>query len=225
MTRNAKELRILVADDHELMRRGIRGLLHAQRGWTVVGEAANGKEAVEKVRKLTPSLAILDIEMPELDGLEATRRIREEAPNTQILILTMHGSGQMVRRVLEAGAHGYVMKSDLPRHLVRAVKDVARGKLFLAPSVSEVVLKEFLKAGKESSRTQESKAGPTPRQLQIIRLLAEGKGNKEIGVELGITARTVESHRAKIMLKLGLHSLTELVHYAIRNKIVSLFEP
>ena len=214
-----------MADDHELMRRGIRGLLHAQRGWTVVGEAANGKEAVEKVRKLTPSLAILDIEMPELDGLETTRRIREEAPNTQILILTMHGSGQMVRRVLEAGAHGYVMKSDLPRQLVRAVKDVARGKLFLAPSVSEVVLEEFLKAGKESSRTQESKANLTPRQLQIVRLLAEGKGNKEIGVELGITTRTVESHRAKIMLKLGLHSLTELVHYAIRNKIVSPFEP
>jgi DNA-binding NarL/FixJ family response regulator len=156
MTRNAEELRILVGDDHELMRRGIRALLHAQRGWTVVGEAANGKEAVEKVRKLTPSLAILDIEMPELDGLETTRRIREEAPNTQILILTMHGSGQMVRRVLEAGAHGYVTKSALPRHLVRAVKDVARGKPFLAPSVSEVVLKEFLKAGKKNLREPRS---------------------------------------------------------------------
>jgi DNA-binding NarL/FixJ family response regulator len=222
MTRSAKKLRILVADDHELVRRGVRGLLRARRGWTVVGEAANGREAVEKANKLKPDVAIVDISMPDLDGLQVTRQIREAAPDTEVVVLTMHESDQMVRRVLDAGALGYVLKSDLAAHLVKAVKNVSAGKLFLTPRVSDIVLKGFLKTGNQPDLTGHSQARPTPREVEIIRLLAGGKANKEIAAELGITIRTVETHRAKIMLKLSLHSLAEIVHYAIRQKIVEL---
>jgi len=221
MTKGMRSLRILVADDHELVRRGIRGLLRARRGWTVVGEAVNGQEAVEKANRLKPDVAILDISMPDLDGLQATRRIREAAPTTEVVVLTMHESDQMVRRVLEAGARGYVLKSDLATHLVNAVKHVSAGKLFLTPRVSEIVVRGFLKTGNESDLTEHSQARPTPREVEIIRLLAEGRANKEIAAKLGITIRTVETHRAKIMLKLGLHSIAELIHYAIRHKILT----
>jgi len=219
MTRGTKRLRILVADDHELVRRGIRGLLRARRGWTVVGEAMNGREAVEKANRLKPDVAILDISMPDLDGLQATRQIRKAVPTTEVVVLTMHESDQMVRRVLDAGALGYVLKSDLATQLVKAVKDVSAGKQFLTPRISDMVLKGFLKTGNQVDKTGRSQARPTPREIEVIRLLADGKANKEIAVELGITIRTVETHRAKIMLKLGLHSLTELIHYAIRHKI------
>jgi DNA-binding NarL/FixJ family response regulator len=219
MARPAKKVRILLADDHELVRRGIRGLLRARRGWTVVGEAANGRAAVEKANKLKPDVAIVDISMPDLDGLQVTRQIREVTPNTEVVVLTMHESDQMVRRVLDAGALGYVLKSDLAIHLVKAVRDVSAGKLFLTPRVSDIVLKGFLKTGNQPGPGGHSRALPTPREVEIIRLLAEGKANKKIAAELGITIRTVETHRAKIMLKLGLHSLTELIHYAIRQEI------
>jgi len=159
--------------------------------------------------------------MPDLDGLQATRQIREVAPRTSVVVLTMHESDQMVRRVLDAGALGYVLKSDLAAHLVKAVKDVSAGKLFLTPRVSDIVLKGFLKNGNQPEPRENSRARPTSREVQVIRLLAEGKANKETAAELGITLRTIETHRAKIMLKLGLHSLAELIHYAIRNKIVS----
>jgi DNA-binding NarL/FixJ family response regulator len=221
MPKNAKKLRIVVADDHELVHLGIRDLLQDQRGWKVVGVAADGREAVEKVKKLKPDIAILDISMPQLDGLEATRRIREEAGDTQVLILTMHESDQMVRRVLEAGARGYVLKSDMAMQLVKAVKDVARGKTSLTPKVSEIVLKGFLKVAAESEQPEHPQVRPTGREKEVIRLLAEGRANKEIALALGITARTVETHRARIMRKMGFRTLTDLIHFAIREKIVS----
>src|SRR5258708_6814942 len=219
MARGTKRLRILVADDHELVRRGIRGQLSARRGWIVVGEAMNGREAVEKANKLKPDVAILDISMPDLDGLQATRRIREAIPTTEVVVLTMHESDQMVRRVLDAGARGYVLKSDLATHLVKAVKDVCAGKMFLTPRVSDIVLRGFLATREGSDPAEHSEARPTPREVEIIRLLAEGKANKEIAAKLGITIRTVETHRAKIMLKLVRNSLTKLIHYAFRQKI------
>ncbi len=221
MTRDSKRLRIVVADDHELVRRGIRDLLEMQRGWRVVGEAARGGDAVEKVRKLEPDIAILDVTMPDIDGLEATRQICEASIRTRVLILTMHESDQMVRRVLEAGARGYVLKSDMGLHLIQAVKDLAQGKISLTPKVSEIVLEGFLKVGADGKPFDHSHVRPTPREIQIIRLLAEGKANKEIATELGITIRTVETHRARIMMKMGFHSLTDLIHYAIRDKIVT----
>ena len=222
MARGMKKLRILVADDHELVRHGIRGLLRARRGWRVIGEAANGREAVEKTNKLKPDVAILDVSMPDLDGLQAARQIRDASPNTKVVVLTMHESDQMVHQVLEAGALGYVLKSDLAANLVKAVTDVSAGRLFLTPRVSDIVLKGFLKNGNQAGPSEQTRAKPTPREVQIIQLLAEGKANKVIAASLGITIRTVETHRARIMVKLGLHSLAGLLHYAIRQKIVTL---
>lgn len=216
-----KNLRILIADDHGLVRRGARAVLCSRRRWRVVGEAANGREAVRKAIELKPDVAVVDISMPELDGVEVARQIREAVPDTKVLMLTMHESDQMVRRALEAGARGYLLKSDLTECLAKAVEAVSKGKRFLTPKVSEIVLDGFLKP--RSQHQHGKRAGPatTPRELEIVRLLAAGKTNKEIAALLGITVRTVETHRAKIMLKLGLHSLAELVHYAMRNEIIS----
>jgi DNA-binding NarL/FixJ family response regulator len=217
-----KTLRILIADDHGLVRRGARAILHSRRGWRVVGEAVDGREAVQKAIDLKPDVAVVDIGMPELDGVEVARQIREAVPDTEVLVLTMHESDQMVRRALDAGARGYLLKSDLTESLVKAVKDVSQGKRFLTPKVSEIVLEGFLKARNRHRQGDRASAQTTPREIEIIRLLAEGKTNKETAAQLGITVRTVETHRAKIMLKLGLHSLTELIHYAMRHGIATV---
>lgn len=214
------QVRILVADDHDLIRRGVRTLAATQRGWRVVGEAVNGLEAVEKVEELRPDLAIVDITMPDLDGLEATRRIRQRVPETRVLILSMHESEQMVEQARMAGAQGYVLKSDLSNALLKAIHEVSQGKQFFTPKASEAA-----RRGRQNTEAEQEKIGPskeplTPREVEVIRLLAEGRNNKEIAAEWGISVRTVETHRAKVMLKLGLHSLTEIVRYAIRNKIV-----
>ena len=216
-----KKLRILIADDHGLVRRGARAILHSRHGWRVVGEAANGREAVEKAIELKPDVAILDISMPELDGVEATRQTIEAVPDTKVLVLTMHESDQMVRRALDAGARGYLLKSDLTNCLAKAVKAIAEGKRFLTPKVSEIVLDGFLKTRSGDQQGERRGTRTTPREIEIVRLLAEGKSNKEIAALLGIAVRTVETHRAKIMLKLGLHSMAELIHYAIRQGITS----
>jgi DNA-binding NarL/FixJ family response regulator len=219
-----KKLRILIADDHGLVRRGARAVLSSRRGWRVVGEAANGREAVQKAVELKPDVAVVDISMPELSGVEAVCQIREAVPDTKVLVLTMHESDQMVQRALDAGAHGYILKSDLTDSLPKAVKAVAEGKRFLTPKVSEIVLDGFL--SKRSRHRQEERAGArvTTREVEIIRLLAEGKTNKEIAALLGIAVRTVETHRSKIMLKLGLHSLAEVIHYAMRHGIATVQE-
>ena len=216
-----KKLRILLADDHALVRRGARALLQARPGWRVVGEAANGREAVEKAIKLKPDVAVVDIGMPELDGVEAVRQIREAVPDTKILVLTMHESDQMVQRAFDAGAHGYILKSDLTDSLPKAVKAIAEGRRFLTPKVSEIVVEGFLKTKREHPYGERKRARTSLRETEVIRLLAEGKANKEIAALLGITVSTVETHRSKIMLKLGLHSLAELIHYALRNELIS----
>ena len=156
-----KKLRILIADDHGLVRRGARAVLHARHGWRVVGEAASGREAVQKAIALKPDVAVVDIGMPELDGVEATRQIREAAPDTKVLVLTMHESDQMVRRALDAGARGYLLKSDLTDCLTKAVRAVSEGKRFLTPKVSEIVLEGFLST--RSKDQQGERAGPVPR--------------------------------------------------------------
>jgi DNA-binding NarL/FixJ family response regulator len=220
-----KKLRILIADDHGLVRRGAAAVLRFRRGWSVVGEAANGREAVEMAIKLKPDVAILDIGMPELDGVEATRQIVGAVQETKVLVLTMHESDQMVRRALDAGARGYLLKSDLTDCLAKAVKAIAEGKRFLTPKVSEIVLDGFLKTRSEHQQGERRGTRTTPREIEIIRLLAEGKSNKEIAAQLGIRLRTVETHRANIMLKLGLHSLAGLIHYAIRQGLHKGVEP
>lgn len=217
-----KSLRILIADDHALVRRGARDVLESQRGWRVVGEAADGPEAVQKAMELKPDLAVVDISMPELDGIEVTRQIRRKFPETKVLVVTMHESDEMVQRALDAGAHGCILKSDLTESLVRAVKDVSRGERFLTAKVSEIMGQGFSMTRGEPQPWRRGEVRPTPREKEIVRLLAEGKSNKQIAGLLGITVRTVETHRSRIMLRLGFHSLAELIHYAMREGLVTV---
>jgi len=211
-----KSARILVADDHEVVRQGLRRLLETQPGWEVCGEAASGREAVAKARQLKPDVAVLDFSMPELNGAEATRQIVKETPRTEVMILTMHDAEQLVREVLEAGAHGYVLKSDASRDLVAAVQALLAHKTFLSPAVSKVVVEGYLRGSEVETPADRL----TPREREIVQLVAEGKSNKEIATALSISIKTVEAHRSHLMHKLNLSSVGELVRYAIRNKIV-----
>ena len=213
-------VRILLADDHPLVRRGLRALLEGQPGWEVCGEAATGREALEKVKRLRPDVVVLDIMMPELNGLDATRLIRKEAPRTEVLVLTMDSSEAMAREVLRAGARGYVLKSDADTDLVAAVIALRQHKPFLTSRVAEFVLERYVEAATDTGQGTPSRCTLTTREREIVQLLAEGKGNKEIAARLDVSTRTVEAHRANPMRKLGVRSLSELVHYAIRNKLV-----
>jgi DNA-binding NarL/FixJ family response regulator len=224
MARRPSQLRILLADDHELVRRGIRGLLSSKRNWKVVAEARDGLEAIEKAKKLKPDVIILDIDMPKLNGLEATPLLRQAAPDTKIVVLTLHESGEMVRRALEAGAQGFVLKSDLAERLVTAVQEISHAKLFLTSQVSELVTRA-LHYAQDEKHLPEPRPKPSSREVEVIRLLAEGRANKEIAATLGISVRTAETHRANIMRKLCLRSLAELVHYAIRNGMTATGQP
>ena len=215
-----REVRILLADDHEIVRRGLQAILKAQTGWSVVAEAANGREAVDLARQLKPAVVILDISMPELNGLEATRQILKDLPQTEVLILTMHESEQVVREVLDAGARGYVLKSDAGQDLVAAVESLCRHKPFFTSKVAEMVLEGYRKTAATSSKMTVPRSRLTPREREIVQLLAEGKSNKEVAAALGISVKTAEAHRANVMHKLNLQSLSDLVRYAIRNKII-----
>lgn len=217
-------LRILVADDHEVVRHGVRALLDGRPGWEVVAEAADGRDAVEKALQLKADVVILDIGMPNLNGLEATRQILRSLPQARILILTMHESEQVVREVLEAGARGFLLKSDAGRDLVAAVEALQRHKTFFTSKVAEMVLESFLKS-KPRPADQAEREILTPREREIVQLLAEGKSTKEVAVALGLSVKTAETHRSNIMRKLNLHSISELVLYAVRNNIVQVVQP
>ena len=209
-----ESLRLLVADDHEIVRKGVRSLLEAQPGWQVLAEASNGREAVEKAKRLKPDVAVLDIGMPSLNGLEAARQILKNDPHIKIVILTMHDSDNLIREVLKVGARGYVSKTDAIRDLVTAINAVRSGVTFFTAKVAEVVLEGYLdKTGAADSRL-------TPRQREIIQLLAEGQSSKEIAVALGLSVKTAETHRANIMRRLNCHSVSEIVRYAVRNNII-----
>jgi len=209
-------LRILVADDHQVVRTGLRTLLESKAGWQVCAEAANGREAVEKAGELHPDVAVLDIGMPLLNGVEATRQIRKVSPGTEILILSMHDSEHMIQGVLDAGAHGYILKDDADRNLLAAVESLRRHKPYLSSRASVAA------AGAQPSSDGLDRPARrlTPREREIVQLLAEGKSNKEIATYLHISVKTAETHRANIMLKMNFHSVTELVRYAVKNKII-----
>ena len=210
-----KNVRILLADDHEIVRHGLRRLLETQAGWEICGEAGSGLEAVERTRQLEPDIVILDHSMPGLSGAEAARQILKVLPKTEIAILTMHDSEQLLREVLEAGVHGYVLKSDAMCDMVAAVQALLDHKRYLSPGASGVAVEGFLhpSAEVESGRL-------TPREREIVKLLTQGKSNKEVASALKISVKTVEAHRANIMHKLNLPSFADLVHYAIRTGIV-----
>jgi DNA-binding NarL/FixJ family response regulator len=213
-------VRILVADDHQVVRTGLRALLESKKGWRVCAEASNGREAVEKAGELKPDVAVLDIGMPLLNGVEATRQIRKLSPQTEILILTMHDSDQLVKEVLIAGAHGYILKDDADRNLIAAVDALRRHKPYLSSRVSEAASNAASPSEDGLALKQPSRGRLTPREREIVQLLAEGKSNKEIAGYLGISVKTAETHRANIMLKLDFHSLADLVRYAVRNNII-----
>jgi DNA-binding NarL/FixJ family response regulator len=215
-------LRLLVADDHDVVRKGVRMLLEEQPGWEVVAEAADGREAVEKAKLVQPDVTILDLSMPELNGLEAAREILKSV-QTKVLILTMHDSDPLIRQTLEAGARGYLLKSDTGRDLVSAVDALRRNKTFFTTKVAQMVLEGYLgRSTKENEDDSSRKNGLrlTVRQKQILQLLAEGKTSKEVAVTLNISVKTTETHRANIMRRLDCQSVTELVRYAIRNHII-----
>jgi len=219
--RKSMPLRILVADDHEIVRKGLCALLRAQPDWDVCGEASNGREAVEKAMQLQPEVIILDVGMPSLNGLEATRQILKASPQVKILILTLHDSDQVVQEVLNAGARGFLLKSDAARDLVAAVDALRRGKIYFTPKVASMVLDGYLRRDKKpTSPETPTRSRLTPREREVVQLLAEGKSSKEVAVVLGLSVKTAETHRANIMRKLELHSVSDLVLYAVRNNIV-----
>ena len=213
--------RIMVADDHEIVRHGLRVLLQAQPAWTVCGEAVDGREAVAKAIELKPDLVVLDVGMPNLNGLEATKQIRAALPATKVLILSLYESEQMVRDVLEAGASGYLLKSDASRYLAKAAEVVRGGKVFVTPRFEHLFADgNFRPAAKDTKSP--NLVSLTARERQVIQLLGEGKTTKEVAVSLDMAVKTAETHRAHIMHKLDLHSITDLVLYAVRNRIVQM---
>jgi DNA-binding NarL/FixJ family response regulator len=213
-------LKVLLADDHEIVRRGLRSILETQRECEIVGEAADGRHAVTLVKELNPDIVILDISMPLLNGLEATRQILKIRPQTKVLILTVHEADPLIREVLDAGARGYILKTDAGRDLVTAIESLRRNKTFFTSRVSQMILDGFLKGDTGFSGNKNGGIRLTPRQREIVQLLAEGKSSKEVAVALDLSVKTAETHRANIMRKLDCHSVSEVVRYAIRNKII-----
>ena len=218
-------LRILIADDHEVARRGIRAVLESHPGWEVCGEAKDGRESVELAAATKPDVVLLDIGMPNLNGLEAARQILATSPEVSILILTMHDSDNVVREVLRAGARGYLLKSDAGRDLVAAVEALQGQRTFFTTRVSQMVLDGYLHREKNGHNVKrdESTEVLTSREREVIQLLAEGKTSKEVAVALNLSVKTAETHRTNLMRKLGLHSVADLTRYAVRNGIVQVF--
>ena len=210
------DLRILVADDHELMRKGLRTLLESQPGWSVCGEANNGRDAVRLAAEVRPDVVILDIAMPELNGVEVTREIKNIDPEIEVLVFTMHDSEHLIRAALRVGARGYVLKTDNEQHLIDAVDTLSKHKPFLTGKASQTLLDHLL----TSSGQAEKDSALSQREVEIVTLLADGKSNKQIATALRISVKTVESHRAAIMRKLGFTSIVQLVRYAIRNDLI-----
>ncbi len=209
-----KQTRILLADDHSVVRHGFRRILDAQEDMEVVGEVSNGREAVEQASALQPDIIIMDVTMPELNGIEATRRIAESVPRARVLALSMHRDSVYVREILRAGARGYLLKDSSESDLVTAVRAVAQGEGYLSPSVSDAVLSDYRKHVTNPIDML------TSREREVLQLVAEGKTNKEIATSLNLSVYTVEAHRGKIMEKLNLHSASEMVRFAIRNGLI-----
>lgn len=216
-----RPVRILLADDHDVVRHGLRRLLEEHPNWTICGEATNGRDAVSMCLELMPDIVVLDVSMPELNGLEATRQILKARPTTEILVFTMHQSEQLARNMLAAGARGYLLKSDASRNIVDAVASLAAHRPYFNMRVSETILAGYLSAMKEKDSTVKRAGDPlTSREREILQLLAEGRSNKEVARRLTIGVKTVEAHRAAIMRKIGANSIVDVVRYAVRNQIV-----
>ncbi|MGH9439045.1 MAG: response regulator [Terriglobia bacterium] len=209
--------RVLAADDHEAVRRGIQEVIKTEPSFEMCGEAADGREAVEKTRRLKPDIVVMDVNMPGLNGLEATRQITKEVPGTEVLILTVYDSEQLIEELLRSGASGYLLKSDAADDLLMAIRSLVQQRPYFTSKVARVVLRGYLNA---AAGADESRCPLTPRERQIVQLLAEGKSSKEVAAIQGIAVKTAEAHRSNLMRKLNLHSICDIVHYAVRNQII-----
>ena len=221
MALKMNNLRILVADDHDIIRRGLKALLSSRAGWVVCAEAATGREAVALAEQHKPDIVVMDISMPDLNGLEAARKIRKQLPKTEVVILSLHYSDQLVREIVDAGARAYIMKSDADRDLLIAIEALSNHRSFFTSRAAEMLIDGFCR---QNSAVTEPRVlmrnRLTSREREIVQLLAEGRSSKEVAVTLGISVKTAETHRANIMRKLELHSVSELVRYAVRNQII-----
>ena len=213
-------VRLLIADDHEIFRAGLRALLEVQPGWRVVAEAADGRDAVKKAAETRPDVALLDIAMPFLNGLEAAQEIAQTSPRTKIVMLTVHDSDAMINEVLAAGARGYLFKSDAASDLVTAVNAVQGDGTFFTAKVADIVLTSFINSGARPAALASPRSRLTARQREIAQLLAEGRTTKEVASMLHLSVKTAETHRANLMRRLNCHSAADLVRYALRNQII-----
>lgn len=222
----AAPYRIVVADDHAVVRRGLRSLLETQPGIEVCSEASTGAEALELVNSLKPDLVVLDLTMPEMNGLDVTRAIREASPSTAVLVLTMHFSEELAREALRAGALAYVLKSDADSELLAAIDHVRHNQPFFTSALAASMAQTFVNGPAEAAAAANDRPLPgsplTTREVEVIQLLAEGKSNKEAAAELGVSSRTIESHRTHIMHKMGFRNFSEMVRFAVRNNLVEL---
>ncbi len=211
----SKKIRVLLADDHKILRQGVRLLIDSQADMEVVGEAKTGREAIEEVRRLTPDVVVMDVSMPELNGIEGTRQICDEMKHTRVLALSMHKDAVYVREILRAGARGYLLKDSEDDDLVRAIRCVQRGEAFLSPAISDAVLSDYRKHVSNPVDLL------TSREREILTMVADGKTNKDIANALNLSVYTVESHRGSVMEKLNLHNAGDIVRFALRNGLTS----
>ena len=216
-----KRLRILLADDHVVMRTGLRALLERQPNLEVVGESENGRETIALVASLRPDLVVMDVGMPVLNGIDATRTIVSENPTTAVIILSMYADESYVMRALKAGARGYLLKDSAPADLISAIQAVSQNKSFFSPKVSRILAEDYVRVLRQKGAV-DSYDLLTSREQEILQLLAEGKSTKEVASHLDLSVKTAETHRSNIMRKLGLHSVSELVLYAVRNNIIQV---
>jgi NarL family two-component system response regulator LiaR len=215
-----EKIRILLADDHTILRSGIRSLLEDEPGLSVIGEAEDGRTAVSMTSQLKPDVVIMDIAMPLLNGLEATRQIKAQCPGVRVLILTMHDNEEYIRQVLEAGAMGYILKDAAARELISAIRSVHRGESVLSPAITRLVIEDYLRWG--GVRPQQNSDALSPREREVLQLIAEGYTNKQMAEILSISIKTVQAHRNNLMQKLDLHDRGELIKYAIQKKIIEI---
>ncbi|MCL5030771.1 MAG: response regulator transcription factor [Bacteroidetes bacterium] len=219
------QINVLIADDHTLIRAGIRELLQNMSGIEVIGEASNGREALERIKEFSPDIVLLDIAMSELNGLEVAERVNKDFPSVSVIILSMYANEEYVLQALKVGAHGYLLKDSAPNELEIAIKAVIRGETYLSPSISKTLVSDYLKRITESPIEEKNTSNVfiklTSRQREILQLIAEGNSTKEMAVKLNVSAKTIETHRSKIMERLGIHDIPGLVRYAIRSGIIS----
>lgn len=212
-------IKVLVADDHKVVREGLRTLIEKQPGMEVIAEAENGRMALKLIKKLSPDIAIMDIAMPDLNGIEATRQIVAEAPSTKVIALSMHSDRQFVTRMMSAGASGYLLKDCAFEEVARAIRSVMARQIYLSPKIVSIVVKAFLRRSEPSDSML---SVISPREREVLQLIAEGKTTKQIALRLHISAKTVDTHRRNIMDKLDIHSVAELTKYAIREGLTFL---